>query len=260
MKAAELIWNSWESGNKIKSIPSQLAPQNRLEAYKIQENLEVLSNSEMLGWKIAATSLDGQKHIGVNGPLAGRILSNKSFKPGASVALGHNKMAVAEPEFAFKISLTLEPKNKLYIPEEVIDFIEDLHLAIELPDSRFEDFSKIGELGLIADNACAHQFVISSPIKFEWQNNTLSVNAPTCKFKILQLSYKLLPQNNKSTKSELTVNFRREWISVSFFITAFFSLLREVGRPTLLTDLTYYPVCKHLSYILTYEIDTCIQG
>ena len=113
MKSAELIWNSWESGNKIKSIPSKLAPQNRLEAYKIQKNLEALSKSEMLGWKIAATSLDGQKHIGVNGPLAGRILSNKSFKPGASVALGHNKMAVAEPEFAFKISLTLEPKNKL---------------------------------------------------------------------------------------------------------------------------------------------------
>ena len=176
MKAAELIWNSWESGNKIKSIPSKLAPQNRLEAYKIQENLEALSKSEILGWKIAATSLDGQKHIGVNGPLAGRILSNKTFKPGASVALSHNKMAVAEPEFAFKISLTLEPKNKLYIPEEVIDFIEDLHLAIELPDSRFEDFSKVGELGLIADNACAHQFVISSPIKFEWQNIDLSLH------------------------------------------------------------------------------------
>ena len=81
MKAAELIWNSWKSGNKIKSIPSKLAPQNRLEAYKIQENLEALSKSEMLGWKIAATSLDGQNHIGVNGPLAGRILSNKTFKP-----------------------------------------------------------------------------------------------------------------------------------------------------------------------------------
>ena len=174
MKAAELIWNSWKSGNKIKSIPSKLAPQNRLEAYKIQENLEALSKSEMLGWKIAATSLDGQKHIGVNGPLAGRVLSNKTFKPGASLALGHNKMAVAEPEFAFKISLTLEPKNKLYIPEEVNKFIEDLHLAIELPDSRFEDFSKVGELNLIADNACAHQFVISSPIKFEWQNIDLS--------------------------------------------------------------------------------------
>ena len=112
------------------------------------------------------------KNIGVNGPVAGKILSNKTFKPGASVALGHNKMAVAEPEFAFKISLTLKPKNKLYIPEEVIDFIEDLHLA--MGDSRFEDFSKIGELGLIADNACAHQFVISSPIKFEWQNIDLS--------------------------------------------------------------------------------------
>ena len=72
-----------------------------------------------------------------------------------------------------------------------------------------------------------------SNIKFVWQNNTLSVIAPTCKFKILRLWYKLLPQNNKGTNFVLTLNFQRECISVYSFLTSFVSLLREVGKPTL---------------------------
>ena len=174
MKAAELIWNCWENGKKINFLPSKLIPFNRIDAYKIQEDIQVLSNSDLVGWKIAATSKDGQKHIGVNGPLAGRILKDKTYNPNNTLVLGENKMAVAEPEFAFKISSNLKPTNHLYTPDEVINLVDDLYLAIELPDSRFEDFSKVGELNLIADNACAHQFVISSAVKFNWKTIDLS--------------------------------------------------------------------------------------
>ena len=109
MHAAELIWNSWENGQKIVSLPKKLIPSSRKEAYKIQENLEKFSNDIIVGWKIAATSKEGQKHIGVGGPLAGRILHNKLYKPEDTLIFGHNKMAVAEPEFAFKIGETLKP-------------------------------------------------------------------------------------------------------------------------------------------------------
>ena len=38
MQAAELIWNSWENGQKIVSLPKKLIPSSRKEAYKIQDN------------------------------------------------------------------------------------------------------------------------------------------------------------------------------------------------------------------------------
>ena len=122
MHAAELIWNSWENGQKIVSLPKKLIPSSRKEAYKIQENLEKFSNDIIAGWKIAATSKEGQKHIGVGGPLAGRILQNKLFKPDDTLNFGHNKMAVAEPEFAFKIGTTLKPKKILYNLEDGLNF------------------------------------------------------------------------------------------------------------------------------------------
>jgi 2-keto-4-pentenoate hydratase len=37
-----------------------------------------------------------------------------------------------------------------------MDAVHTLHSAIEVPDSRFEDFALVGAEQLIADNACAH--------------------------------------------------------------------------------------------------------
>ena len=49
------------------------------------------------------------------------------------------------------------------------DAVDTLHPAIELPDSRFADFVKAGEAQLIADNACAHLFVLGAPTTADWR-------------------------------------------------------------------------------------------
>ena len=169
MEAAELIWNSWENGKKIETLPDKIMPYSRNEAYEIQKQIEIFSKNTILGWKIAATSKDGQNHIGVSGPLAGRIFKEKVTNPSSVIALGYNKMRVAEPEFAFRIGSLIKPNKRLFTSEEVMELVDSLYLAIEFPDSRFNNFSSVGELILIADNACADQFVISSPIEKDWK-------------------------------------------------------------------------------------------
>ena len=170
MEAAKLIWNCWENGKKIETLPNKIMPYSRNEAYKIQEQIEVFSKNTILGWKIAATSKDGQNHIGVSGPLAGRIFKDKTKIPGSHLILGCNHMAVAEPEFAFKIGTSIKPNKSYYKVKEVMELVKTLHLAIEFPDSRFNNFSSVGELSLIADNACADQFVISKPVELDWKD------------------------------------------------------------------------------------------
>ena len=46
MKAARLIWDSWESGNKINDFPRNISPKSRKEAYEIQKNLEDIGLGE----------------------------------------------------------------------------------------------------------------------------------------------------------------------------------------------------------------------
>ena len=47
--------------------------------------------------------------------------------------------------------------------------VASLHPAIELPDSRFDDFATAGGPQLVADNACANWFVLGDPVDGEWR-------------------------------------------------------------------------------------------
>ena len=56
MEVAKLIWKSWNEGKKLDSLSERMKPNSRKEAYKIQEQIEIISENKILGWKIAATS------------------------------------------------------------------------------------------------------------------------------------------------------------------------------------------------------------
>jgi len=174
VKAANTLWKQWSEGSRIESLPPALRPEDRAAAYAIQAAVCTVSGQAMFGWKIAATSRAGQQHIGVDGPLAGRLLSRRVFKSGASVPLGRNLMRVAEAEFAFRMAQPLPPEGAPYKVEDVMEAVGALHCAIEIPDSRYRDFSRVGAAQLIADNACACWFVLGPEAGVDWRKADLA--------------------------------------------------------------------------------------
>lgn len=173
-RACDLLWRLWQSGEVTTDLPADLKPANRTEGYAIQAGLDRRSSKPRVGWKIAATSTAGQRHIGVDGPLAGRILAERVVDARTPVSIKTNRMRVAEPEFAFRVGRELSPRDKAYSVDEVMAAIEALHLTIELPDSRFADFAKVGGPTLIADNACAHELIIGPAVTADWRVIDLS--------------------------------------------------------------------------------------
>jgi len=173
-EAAQLLWSLWQSGGCVGALPQACRPATRAEGYRIQEQVLAQSGRTLFGWKIAATSAAGQAHIGVDGPLAGRLLGGQVHEEGASVPLTGCHMLVAEPEFAFRLGRDLAPRATPYRQTEVLDAVESLHPAIEIPDSRFEDFARVGAPQLIADNACAHRFVLGRSARADWRALDLS--------------------------------------------------------------------------------------
>jgi len=131
------------------------------------------SGDRVLGWKIAATSLAGQKHIHVDGPLAGRLLAGKVLTDGAGVSLAGNIMRVGEAEFAFRMGRALPARPQPYEVGEVMDAVASLHPAIEVPDTRFTDCTTVGTAQLIADHACAAWFVLGAPAGAGWRDRDL---------------------------------------------------------------------------------------
>lgn len=179
MNAAETLWAHWQEGRRMAQLPDAIRPRTRAEGYAIQATLEARRAAPLFGWKIAATSKAGQQHINVDGPLAGRLLRERVFAPDAEVPFGANHMKVAEAEFAFRMAVDLPPRPAPYAVDEVLAAVATLHPAIEIPDSRFDDFTIVGAAQLIADNACAHYFVLGPATRADWRSMDLVEHAVT---------------------------------------------------------------------------------
>jgi len=176
-EAADLLWQHWHGQRRMDHLPETLRPRTRAEGYAVQACLDARSASPLFGWKIAATSNVGQAHINVDGPLAGRLLRERAYDGGAEVPFGANHMKVAEAEFAFRMARDLAPRARPYEVTEVLDAADTLHPAIEIPDSRFDDFTVVGASQLIADDACGHYFVLGPATSADWRAIDLAAHA-----------------------------------------------------------------------------------
>ena len=169
-----MLLSCWRSGTRLAALPEPIRPRSRADGYAIQAELAELAGDTVAGWKIAATSAAGQAHINVDGPLAGRIFASRIHGSGATLSLRGNAMRVAELEFAFRLRRSLEPRDHPYSVSEVLDAVGTLHLSLEAPDSRFEPFEMAGSPQLLADGACAHEFVLGEPVSVGWRELDLS--------------------------------------------------------------------------------------
>ena len=140
-----------------------------------------LSGQRIVGWKIAATSQAGQTHIGVDGPLAAPLLANRVVQDSPSVpvfSMDGNIMKVAEAEFAFRFGKAL-PRAHTVLAAEVLAAVASLHPAIEVPDSRYNEFAGIGAPQLIADMACACWFALGPSASVDWRARDLVTHQVT---------------------------------------------------------------------------------
>lgn len=172
--AARIIWACWERGQRLEQLPEHCRPRTLAEGYAAQAMLEEVSGSPSRGWKIAATNVNGQKHIGVDGPIGGRLLAARLVSGDDPVPVSGNFMRVAEAEFAFVLHRELPARKRPYTDGEVLACVASLHPAIELPDSRFQDFATAGGAQLAADNACAGWFLLGEAAGAGWRHMALA--------------------------------------------------------------------------------------
>ncbi len=153
-RVAERIWAAWCSGERLAARPALdgvaagMAAQDALRAHA----------GASYGWKIAATTAAGQAHVEVDGPLPGPLFTRFRREPGDVLASDHLHMRVVEAEFAYRLGADVEPGD------DVLAAVAAVHLAVEVPDSRYERFAGAGAAALLADAACAGRFVLGPEV------------------------------------------------------------------------------------------------
>jgi 2-keto-4-pentenoate hydratase len=106
----------------------------------------------LIGHKIACTNVTAQQQLSVDGPFRGRLLSHFCYDSPAHLDTNDFFMRVIEAEFGFRMARDLTPAP--HTRDEIADAIEGVIPAIEIVDSRFDDWTTIGAASLTADNAC----------------------------------------------------------------------------------------------------------
>jgi len=172
-RAAELLWQARLAGRRMEDLPADCRPRSLDAAYAVQDAIAVRAKRKTAGWKLAVTSAAGQKRLAIDHPLSGRLFEGFVVADGARLDAGPMRMRVAEPEFAFRLGRDLLPRNHAYALEEVVDAVAALHLAIEVPDSRFERFAEMDAAAMVADGGFAGWFVLG-PTVANWRDLDLA--------------------------------------------------------------------------------------
>jgi 2-keto-4-pentenoate hydratase len=162
---AQELLRCWQAGEALPTPAAKDKPATPEDGYAIQAELARLRDETVVGWKIAATAEAGRRHIQVDRPLAGRLYDSIVFGDGATLSLAGNRMRVAEAEIVLSLHCDLVPLERPRSEDEVAAAVGAIHAGLELPDSRFEDFTAVGTACLIADNACARHFVLGQRVK-----------------------------------------------------------------------------------------------
>lgn len=155
--AAETLWTAWCTGERIDELPAYARPRDATEGMAAQAALGAHAGPSY-GWKLAATTAAGQAHIGVDGPLPGPLFDRFRHEPGDRLPSADLHMRVVEAEFAFVLATDVAHGD------DVLAAVGALHLAVEVPDSRFTRFERAGEAQLRSDAACASRFVLGPAV------------------------------------------------------------------------------------------------
>jgi 2-keto-4-pentenoate hydratase len=166
--AARILAGCWRRGEHIEALPETCRPRSRADGYAVQDRWPEEVGDAIAGWKIAATSAAGQRHIAVSGPLAGPIFARRVHADAATVSLARVGMRVVECEIVFRMGERFPPRDG--VPRsraEVLAAVESVHPGIEVPDSRFAQFEKAGEAQLIADCACMNEMLVGTAVRMD---------------------------------------------------------------------------------------------
>ena len=61
-EAGRIIYRTWIRGEVIEALPDACRPGTVAQGYAAQRALAAASGESILGWKVAATSINGQRH------------------------------------------------------------------------------------------------------------------------------------------------------------------------------------------------------
>ena len=139
-------------------LPAACAPKNLLEAYTVQDRFVAMLGTPA-GYKLGYVNPAVQQSLGITEPVFGRLIAERVHRSPASLPAASFATRVIETEFGFRMARALPARPAPYSLEEVTAAVGAALPALEIVDSRFEEWRKLTALEAIADDVLHSHWV-----------------------------------------------------------------------------------------------------
>jgi 2-keto-4-pentenoate hydratase len=160
--------DAWQVGHVLRELPEDGRPATLAQAYRLQDKLTAELGFEIAGWKVGATGAPARKLLKARGPFAGRVFKGRVHDSGVILPGSVYTVRGLEAEFAFRFKTALPARKKPYGRAAVVKAIDAVIPAIEVVDSRFENFLAVGLKCIVADQGMNAALILGKPHK-NWQ-------------------------------------------------------------------------------------------
>jgi 2-keto-4-pentenoate hydratase len=173
IQAARLLLNARGDFRQIVGFPEECRPRNMDDAYLIQKTFGEEWELPVVGYKIGCTARDQQRMLKVKEPFYGRLFSPFVKDSPAEFSAGAFHQLGLESEFAFRLKRAIKPRANAYSREEIERAVGVMHPAIEIVDTRLDNWLTRGAPSVVADNGANGALILGEPVK-DWRKLDLA--------------------------------------------------------------------------------------
>jgi 2-keto-4-pentenoate hydratase len=176
--AAQRIFDAHNRGERFQPLPPEFSPAVPEEAYAIQDAFVAMRAEKLggvVGYKIALSSEEMRRFVGVNEPQAGVMLEKTLRRTPARVKASDYGRLIVEFEVGVEIGEDLPAADAPFKRERVARAVGAVMPALEIADDRNGDYALLPKhpLDLIADNCWNEGAALGHPVK-NWQGRDLA--------------------------------------------------------------------------------------
>src|SRR5215212_8700566 len=172
-RAAQRLFEAHERHERFEPLSAELTPHTVEQAYAIQDAFVALRAQKLgaiAGYKIALSSAEMRRFVGVDTPQAGMIFGSTLRRSPARIRAADYVRLIVEFEVAVEIGQDLPAADKPFSRERVSAAVAAVMPGMEIADDRDADYKQLAKhpFDLIADNSWNEGAVLGAPVK-DWR-------------------------------------------------------------------------------------------
>ena len=158
--AARFLAEVWRGKQQVAELPQAVRPADIGQGYDIQDRLIEFLGHPVVGWKLGVGSAKLKQQSGLGRSIAGRVLGNRRYDPGATVRLSFAAPVTIEFEIAFVLGQDIDHR----FSGDPKSAIAETRVTFELVMARFVDRRTVGWPSFAADDSGFEALIVGEQI------------------------------------------------------------------------------------------------